>query len=195
MRIVRFEVRPVAGRVGDRPPLLGIALDVTLRADLVRHRRVRGDLVGVLDNTPDSHLAALQQIRPVTGLAAQVLVCAPTEALERLLHEVARHAEVVVVLHVVVRAIGVVPAARHADGQEPADQGQRRRGQPAHSPSQRSSHPSTLLSHGRLRDFRLTRSSRRFRRTSERDSAARRNLHRTAEYAASVPRSLSYRPG
>ncbi len=101
-RVVRLHVDPVPGRVRDLPPLFGVALDVALCARRVGHARVRRQLLRLLDDLLEPHLAALDDVRVMTGLAPEPPVRTLRESLIRILHEVALQAELVVVLHVVV---------------------------------------------------------------------------------------------
>jgi hypothetical protein len=57
-----------------------------------------GDLFRLVDDLGDRHLGARHEGRLMASFAAQVPMGAPREPLERLLHQVARHAELVVVL-------------------------------------------------------------------------------------------------
>ncbi len=108
-RVIRLQVDPVPGGVGDDPPLLRVPLDMALGADLVGDVGVDPDRVRLLHDLGQPHLAALHDVRPVARLAAEPLVRALREPLERVAHQVALEAELVVVLDVVVRLV-------HEDG-------------------------------------------------------------------------------
>ncbi len=104
--ILGLEVHLVAGRVADQGPLLRVSFHVACGALLVLDLRVRADLLRSVQDLLQSHPGPLVGGGVVTGFAREVLVGACLEEVERLLHQVARHAEVVVVLDVVVRPVG-----------------------------------------------------------------------------------------
>src|SRR5690606_36529241 len=68
----------------------------------IRHLGVRLQTVRILDDLRERHRAARHDRRPVTGLAAEIAMRTAREPLERVHHQVAREAEIVVVLDVVV---------------------------------------------------------------------------------------------
>jgi hypothetical protein len=112
--VVRFEVHTVTYRVGDVAPRLRIPFDVAFRTALVRHLSMGLDFPGVLDHGRESHLSSGHQGRLVAGLASETSMSALTELLVGVCHQMARHAEIVVVLYEVVGAVGVVSTRGHA---------------------------------------------------------------------------------
>jgi hypothetical protein len=98
----------------------------------------------------DGHLAPAEQRRMVARLAAEAPVCALREALVGLGHEVARHAELVVVLDVVVRPERV--EASDPDGRRDGDADQRERGHGQRAePGKKASRRGRVLLRHRLR--------------------------------------------
>jgi hypothetical protein len=100
-RVFGFEVDPVTSGAGNEVPLVRITLHVAIDAPFVGHRCVDGDLVRIEEDRGDAHGGPLEERRLMAGFAAQAPMCALCELLVRLLHEVASHAELVVVLDVV----------------------------------------------------------------------------------------------
>jgi len=108
--IVRLLMDPMPGGGRDVPPLVGVALYVTLRTHRVGHLSVRAQFLRLFHDLRERHLRASYEGRAMTGLAPQTSVLATREGLVWAFHQVAGEAEVVVVLDVVIRPIGVVPA-------------------------------------------------------------------------------------
>ena len=115
--VLRFEVHTMSRRRRHVAPLVRVPVHVTLDADRVRYFGVRLETVGVFEDLRERHGAARHERRSVTGLAAQITVRTAREPLVRIHHQVARQAEVVVVLHVVVRAIQRDNRPDHDGGQ------------------------------------------------------------------------------
>jgi hypothetical protein len=113
----RLQVDAVTHRLRDQQPFVRITANVAILADLVRNLSVLGQTIGILEDLRHGHAAALRERRLVACLAAQVAMSAASETLVRILHEVARHAEIVVVLDVV-----VAPVRENATGRKSCDE-------------------------------------------------------------------------
>jgi hypothetical protein len=78
---------------------------MALGATLVGNVGVNLDLDGSIDHLSEAHGAPLHDRGLMTGLASEPPMGAPGKLLERLLHEMAGDAEVIVVLDVIVGTI------------------------------------------------------------------------------------------
>src|SRR5688500_3150533 len=98
----------VPGCARDLRPLLRISLYMARFAFGIVDLRVCLELFAILDDLRERHFAAADQGWLVAGFAAEVAVSALGKALVRLGHEMARQAEFIVVLDVVVHTVAVV---------------------------------------------------------------------------------------
>src|SRR5687768_12657461 len=98
----------VPRRARDLRPLLRIPLYMARLAFRVGNDGMLLELFGILDDLRERHLAAAGECGLVAGFAAEVTVSALGKALVRLGHEMARQAEFIVVLDVVVHTVTVV---------------------------------------------------------------------------------------
>jgi hypothetical protein len=121
----------MARRIRDQAPLLGVPVDVTVGADLIRDLRVCRQFLGILHNLRNGHLTSRNERRLMTSLARQTLMRALGKELIGLNHEVARQAKVVVVLHVVVGLIRVISATAYTAQDQDAQDSQCGKGQAA----------------------------------------------------------------